>query len=153
MLAFTAITAMIMFAEMNLKIYNFFTATTNLFLLIIQSVVFVTYILLSNIIIQHYAFNRFLGFWEILRRAFRFIKNNFIQLTILSMITILFSNIIAYLVQVLISFLIINPFALSPENSLGLGIRFSLGFIINSFIIILFQYIYTRFYFLTQNQE
>ena len=77
MLAFTAITAMIMFAEMNLKIYNFFTATTNLFLLIIQSVVFVTYILLSNIIIQHYAFNRFLGFWEILRRAFRFIKNNF----------------------------------------------------------------------------
>ena len=152
MLSFTAITALIMFAEIKLNIYNFFTAGINLILLILQSTVFLTYVLLSNIIIQHYAFNRFLGFWAILKRSFNFIKTNFIQLTILSFITILFSNLVAYLVQILISFLIINPFNISADNSIGVAIRFTIGFIVNSFIIILFQYIYTRFYLLSENQ-
>ncbi len=153
MLFFTFLTAIIMYIELNLRIYNFITASINIFLLIIQSTIFLTYILLSNIIIQHYSFNRFLGFWQILKRTLNFIKINFVQLTILSMITILFSNIIAYFIQMLISFLVINPFNISADNSIGIAIRFAVGFIANSFIIVLFQYIYTRFYFLAQNNN
>lgn len=150
-LFFAGVTAVIMFLEAKIVVYNFLTSAANIFLLLIQSAVFLTYILFSNIIIQHYAFNRILGFWEIIKRSFQFIGKNFIALTILSFITVIFSNIIAYLTQFLITFLIINPFGLTADNSAGIAIRFTIGFIINAFIIVLFQYIYTRFYLLVQN--
>ncbi len=150
-LVFAAITAAIMFIETRIVVYNFITSVANVILLLIQSAVFLTYILFSNIIIQYYSFNRILGFFEIIKRTFQFIGKNFVQLTILSFITVIFSNLVAYLVQFLITFIIINPFGLSADNSMGIAIRFTVGFIINAFIMVLFQYIYARFYLAAQN--
>ena len=152
-LAFAGLTAGIMFIETKIVVYNFITSVANVSLLLIQSAIFLTYILFSNIIIQYYSFNRILGFWEIIKRSFQFIGRNFVPLTILSFITVVFSNLIAYLVQFLITFLIIKPFDLATDNSIGIAIRFTLGFIINAFVIILFQYIYARFYLSAQNNN
>ena len=150
-LAFAGLTAIIMFLEMKLIVYNFITSMANISLLLMQSAIFLTYVLFSNIIIQYYSFNRILGFWEIIKRSFQFIGKNFVQLTILSFITVIFSNLIAYLVQFLITFLVINPFNIAADNSIGIATRFTVGFIINAFIIVLFQYIYARFYLGAQN--
>ena len=150
-LIFAALSAGIMFFEAKLVVYNFITSTANITLLLIQSGIFLTYILFSNIIIQQYSFNRILGFWEVIKRTFKFIGRNFTGLTILSFITVIFSNIIAYIVQVLITFLITNPLGLSADNSAGVAVRFTIGFIINAFIMVLVQYIYARFYLLEQN--
>lgn len=145
-LLFAAATAGVMYMAAKIVTYNFLTSTANIMLLLIQSALVLTYILFSNIIIQFYSFNRILGFFEIVKRAFRFIGSNFVSLTILSFITVVFSNIIAYLVQFLITFIITNPFGITPDNSAGVAIRFIIGFVINSFIVVLFQYIYSRFY-------
>ena len=150
-LAFAGLTAIIMFLEMKLIVYNFITSMANISLLLMQSAIFLTYVLFSNIIIQYYSFNRILGFWEIIKRSFQFTDKNFVQLTILSFITVIFSNLIAYLVQFLITFLVINPFNIAADNSIGIATRFTVGFIINAFIIVLFQYIYARFYLGAQN--
>ena len=115
-LIFAALSAGIMFFEAKLVVYNFITSTANITLLLIQSGIFLTYILFSNIIMQQYSFNRILGFWEVIKRTFKFIGRNFTGLTILSFITVIFSNIIAYIVQVLITFLITSMFVWIVEK-------------------------------------
>ena len=142
-----------MYLEQKLVVYNFVTGVAGLILVLIQSAIFLGYILFSNIAIQGYVFNRIIGFSGIVAKILRIIKENFIPLTILSFVTVFFSNIVAYVVQILTGFIIIDPFGLYGDNSVGMAIRFTLGFVANGFVIVLLQYIYSRFYLISEDRE
>ena len=152
-LFFSAVTATIMYLAQKLVVYNFMTGLAGLILVLIQSAIFLGYILFSNIAIQGYVFNRIIGLSGIVGRVLRFIKENFIPLTILSFVTVFFSNVIAYVVQILTGLIIINPFGLYGDNSVGIAIRFTLGFIANGFVLVLLQYIYSRLYLVSEDRE
>lgn len=143
---FTLITAGILFLERNIVTYNFWTNLASLSLIILQTFVLVGYTLFSAIVIQGYTFNRIIGFWASMRKIFRFIGENFVMFTILALIALAFSNIIAYLTQAILTFLVINPLDIYPDNSIGIAIRFSAGFIMNAFVVVLLQFVYARFY-------
>ena len=143
---FTAITAGILFLERNFVSYDFWTNLLSFTIIMIQTVVILTYILFSNIAIQGYTYNRIIGFWNTFKKIFSFIKDNFANFSLLSILTIIFSNIIAYLAQAFLSFFIINPLDLYSDNSITIAIRFTVGFIINAFVVVLLQFIYSRFY-------
>ena len=145
-MGFIAFTTGVMYLQQKFIPYNILTNLANIMLISIQAIILLTYLLFSNIAIQGYTFNRILSFGRTISKIVKFIKTNIIQLTLVSILTICFSNIIAYLVQAVITFLITNPFELTSENSLGIAIRFSCGMIINGFIVVLFQYNYARFY-------
>lgn len=145
-LLFTGITALILYIERNIVVYNLWTNLASLSMVILQTFVLVGYLLFSNIALQGYTFNRIIGFGRTIKKIIDFICENIVSLTFLVIITTLFSNIIAYLVQGLLSFLIINPLNLYSDNSIAIAIRFTAGFVINAFVILLLQYIYARFY-------
>ena len=107
-LVFTALMAGILFLQRNLVTYNVWTNLGSIGLLLVQTFVLLAYILFSNIALQGYAFNRIIGLWRTLGKIGSFIVQNFTNLTLLSIITILFSNLIAYIAQGILTFLIIK---------------------------------------------
>lgn len=152
-LIFSAITALVLYSEQKLIVYNYWTNIANFGLIVVQSAILLGYILFSNIALQGYVFNRLIGFVQTVAKIIDFIKKHFIPLTILSFLTVLFSNIIAYVTQIITTFLVINPFNLYGDNSIGIFLRFTAGFIANGFVVVFLQYIYTRLYLISEECE
>ena len=150
---FVLITAGILYLEQKIIVYNFLTNFAHLLILLGLTTTVLTYLLFSNIALQGYTFNRILGFSRTIIRIKKFIKEHLLQLILLSLITVCFSNIISYLVQAIITFLIINPFDLTTENSLGAAIRFTGGVIINGFVVAFLQFVYARFYLVSEQNS
>lgn len=145
-LVFTALMAGILFLQRNLVTYNVWTNLGSIGLLLVQTFVLLAYILFSNIALQGYAFNRIIGLWRTFGKIGSFIVQNFTNLTLLSIITLLFSNLIAYIAQGILTFLIINPLGWLSDDSTTVAIRFVTGFIVNAFVVVLLQYVFSRFY-------
>lgn len=145
-LIFTASMSGILFLQRNLVTYDVWTNLASIGLLLVQTFILLAYILFSNIALQGYAYNRIIGLWRTLGKICHFIIDNFTGLTLLSLLTVAFSNIVAYIVQALLTFLIINPLAWQVDDSTTVATRFVVGFIINAFVVVFLQYVFSRFY-------
>ena len=132
--------------QRNLVTYNLWTNLSAIALLVLQTFILLSYILFSNIALQGYSYNRIIGLGRTLRKIGSFIIENFAAITSLSLLTVAFSNIVAYIAQALLTFIIINPFSLQPDDSILIATRFVVGFVVNSFVVVFLQYVYSRFY-------